>query len=446
MARIGRDGDSSYFGWIAAVGQGESHLALGQRGEAEAALRKAEDFVDEQLTAVPLGDGRYRSASTLNRSAALLITLLVEDGRILDATRVARRSRRRAVSALSWSNRIRTMKPSERTSWFAALADYRALREAAERESPAWESTRAQQVARHAEGEARRRAARASLQRALAVLGGTVAVDEAFQTPAHGERLLVLHEGSQGLFVFLVGPTVALVDVVAKRSMIELSPPMRRELQGAETVRVRTADDGIDPSLLTVLETLAPRARVELFLDLPPRKRATIERRSSALVVADPRGDLVAAKAEGALVVEVWREAGLDVRSLGGDATFEAVRSALESSDVDRFHYAGHATFEGRDGSESGLELARGTRLTLTDVLSLTHVPSEVVLSACESGGAGSASGIGLASAFIVAGADRAIATTGVVADEAARVAFERHWRGEDGRALARAGFVVVTR
>jgi len=84
------------------------------------------------------------------------------------------------------------------------------------------------------------------------------------------------------------------------------------------------------------------------------------------------------------------------------------------------FHLAGHAHFSGTDGWESTIPLADGGALTVGDVLALASVPRLVVLSGCETG---RSDGLGLAHAFVAAGAEAAIGTTREVPDaDAARV------------------------
>ncbi len=95
-------------------------------------------------------------------------------------------------------------------------------------------------------------------------------------------------------------------------------------------------------------------------------------------------------------------------------ASHAAVRSALERGDVTLFHFAGHAKFSGTDGWDSQIPLAEGGLLRVSDVLSLPSVPRLVVLSGCETG---HADGLGLAHAFVAAGAGAAVGITRVIPD-----------------------------
>lgn len=99
-----------------------------------------------------------------------------------------------------------------------------------------------------------------------------------------------------------------------------------------------------------------------------------------------------------------------------GEATSQAVIEGLRSATF--FHYAGHGIFAGEEGLASALPLAAGGRLTASDILALTKAPRTVVLTGCEAAkSVGEAEGIGLAQAFIVAGALEVLAPVRPVSD-----------------------------
>jgi CHAT domain-containing protein len=154
-------------------------------------------------------------------------------------------------------------------------------------------------------------------------------------------------------------------------------------------------------------------------VDLPGRGRGpdAIPPVPRALVVADPGGNLQAAREEAGAVVQAlgsgggWRVDRLE----GGAATHRAVREALAAPDLGLAHYAGHGSFGGRDGVESGLPLADHERLSIADVLALPRAPKRLILSGCETARTAAdarAEGLGLAQAFIVAGAEVVVAAT----------------------------------
>jgi CHAT domain-containing protein len=163
-------------------------------------------------------------------------------------------------------------------------------------------------------------------------------------------------------------------------------------------------------------------APIEYGLDVPGRgSKPTGPRGPAALVIADPSSNLFEAHQEG-LVAADWLsgELGFGVQRLDGrEATFSSVRRALQNPKVDYLHYAGHGHFSERE-EELELPLADGGALTLDDILTLEHTPRSVILSGCETArtaSIASAKGLGLAQAFIVRGADVAIAATTEVDD-----------------------------
>ncbi|HJL26465.1 MAG TPA: CHAT domain-containing protein, partial [Polyangiaceae bacterium LLY-WYZ-15_(1-7)] len=145
-------------------------------------------------------------------------------------------------------------------------------------------------------------------------------------------------------------------------------------------------------------------------LGAPARPRAAGE----AVVIADPRGDLVAAALEGEQAA-----AHLGAPLLRGEAaSWDAVSRAFRSSDL--FYYAGHGRADD-DPLRSGLPLAGGARLEAGDVLAFGEAPRVAVLSGCETARGASPSGrLSLAEALVAAGAERVIGTTERVPDASA--------------------------
>jgi CHAT domain-containing protein len=178
-------------------------------------------------------------------------------------------------------------------------------------------------------------------------------------------------------------------------------------------------------------------------LDLETRTPASLAPRQ-ALVVADPQGDLPASRTEAAAVISGLRRQRppWKVEQLAGQ---DAASAALQSrfGRVSLLHYAGHGTFAGFGGWESALPLAGETRLLPGDLLALDRVPDRVVLSGCDTGKSNAAApveGLGLAQAFLLAGARSVLATTRPVGDHNAAeilTAFYRSWDGASDPASA---------
>jgi CHAT domain-containing protein len=145
-------------------------------------------------------------------------------------------------------------------------------------------------------------------------------------------------------------------------------------------------------------------------------------------VVADARGDLPAARPEGERMAARLQSLGFAPVDTLVDraASVDAVLAALGR--VDHLHYAGHGQFAGAEGWESNLPVADGRRIGVADLLSQAALPARVVLSGCEmarADGQGSVSGLGLAQAFVLGGADEVVAATRPVRDADAAVVMD---------------------
>lgn len=153
------------------------------------------------------------------------------------------------------------------------------------------------------------------------------------------------------------------------------------------------------------------------------------------LVVADPRLDLPHAASEGEAVAAAVPGA----RLLAGDAADrDAVRAAM--AEAGAMHYAGHGVARAETPWQAHLALAGGTTLTVADILTGAVPSGTVVLGGCRTGVQGALSrreAIGLADAFVAAGAGAVLATRRNVPDEAA-ARFVARFFAEGG--LARPG------
>jgi hypothetical protein len=156
----------------------------------------------------------------------------------------------------------------------------------------------------------------------------------------------------------------------------------------------------------------APSAAVYVFCS---RKRPSAEGPPCVFAIADAAAPLVAAEGEA-----VRRGMGPGARALIGDAaTSDALREAAASSRL--LHIATHGTHRPNHPTLSSLRLA-DTWLNVYDVYGLSIGAEQVVLSACESGVARVGAGdelMGLARAFLFAGAPRVLCSQWRVSDEA---------------------------
>jgi hypothetical protein len=276
-----------------------------------------------------------------------------------------------------------------------------------------------------------------------------------YPAPEEGTLNLVYHpledgwvgfaEDARGTVAVRLGP----IDPRADKSILtsKLLSPFQASIDRARHVRVMPF------GALRVIDfhalpwdgaPLLEKRLVDYPLDLPGLATAR------ALLVIDPTGDLPAAIAEGAVVDKALSASGdWTIDTLRGrDATSHAVLQRLSAATI--FHYAGHGAFAGAEGWESTLRLANDSHVTIGDVLTLAHAPRIVVLSACEGARTTTSSapeGLGLAQAFIAAGAGGVVAPVREIPDplaaELTRLLYAQSIDGDPAR-LASAFMIAV--
>ncbi len=147
-------------------------------------------------------------------------------------------------------------------------------------------------------------------------------------------------------------------------------------------------------------------------LSVLPRARLLSKKREGAVVLGDPKGDLIYARQE---AQEVATLLGVAAR-LGEQATRAALADAKGKA---LLHIAAHS--ELRDDGRSVLELADG-EVVREEIAELWPMAKVVVLASCKSAAARDEAGLGsLARAFLDAGAEAVIATLRDVDDEWSR-------------------------
>jgi tetratricopeptide (TPR) repeat protein len=419
--------------WRARVGEGRAQAALGALPAAVEAWRGAEALLDDRLLQVPLDEGRDTFVGGREIGARLLVDALVALDRPAEALAAARRSRARVLRSLQRTDRLGRLSPEAQRRWDEAIGAYQAERSALEKEAAGdWRLPDDALAAARADREPRRARLRAALDDAFAALGeaGDAGAPPA---PGPGEVVLAYHPGRDGW----IGFAATSAGVVARR-LGALPPrsdaaglgrallaPFADTLAGARLVRVLPygAVRDLDLHALPFAGgVLLDRAPVVYGLDLPAPAPAAPG--NDALLVADPRGDLPAARAEADAVARALAGRFAVRRLQGETATGPAVRDALPGAEL--LHYAGHGIYGGRGGWASALPLAAGGELSVGDVLALPRAPRLVVLSGCETARSArdaSAETIGLAQAFVAAGADAAVAASRSVDDgDAARL------------------------
>lgn len=421
----------------AAEGRAAALEALGRKREALAALDGADARIDALSSSVPLGEGMATFLQATDRAALHRVELLVSLGRAADAFDAARRWRARMLQRLRVALAMESLGPAERARWQDAVGRYRAMRDDMDAGmAHEWELPADQLAAARARREAAATRARAVIGDALSSLPGVSASDvEVGDEPSSpGElELLYLPEPS-GWFGFArtagtvtVARLPAIDPSAAPAALAEaVFGPFDAAIAAATRVRLlpyRGARSIDFHALPWHGRPLLDHAPVEYGLGLAgtPSGQPTT---SLALVVADPEGNLPAARAEADAVSKALEGGGRwqvkDVRGSAADG--ETLRGLLNAADL--LHYAGHASYGGADGMESALLLAHGNRLTPADVLALPHVPPIVTLFGCDTGresASGAVDALGLSAAFLVAGAHSVVATSREIDDGLAR-------------------------
>ena len=423
---------SAELGWRAALGRGEALEALERVDEAVEAYRAAERWLADHSLFAPMSEGRETFLGDRARSARALVDLLVRAGRVDEALAAARMARRRGLGSLRRADRLGRLEGDARTRWAEAIGAYRRSR--AELDTDAAEDWRFA-----ADGLAGRRAARrereatlrALLDEAFAILadGGD---DGPLPAPRSGDLLLAWHPVRDGWIAFAADESgVDAAPIAAPNSArpAAVLAPFRGRIAGARrlvllpygplrAMDLHAAPWGDDALVNTVLSNavLLNTVPVVYATDLAPLPVRGPPARS-AVIVADTRGDLPAARKEADTATAALR--GWQIRRfIGPAAKASEVKAALADTAV--LHFAGHGVFRGRRGWHSALRLADGAQLGIGDILALPSAPSRVVLSGCETARGdvqAPIETIGLAQAFAVAGADAVVAAVRPVDD-----------------------------
>lgn len=444
VSRLGASAFAPAAEWRGAVGRGQALEKMGRLDEARLAYEAAEKHRDERRRAIPFGEGRSSFLGSHDLGARLLVDLLVRQGRPADAARAARKSRALSISSVEWVGRIAALSARDRARWDEALMLYKREREALDAQASSdWKLSAAELTRATSMRQAERGRIGEALDRAREILGRAGAGDGDLAPPRGDELFLVYHpirEGWMGLAVSAtktVAHPIRAIDPesvrrafgnderarVLRAQLAEvLVAPFEAEIQRVDRLRV-LAHGALDPVDFHAL----PHKGAPLSAALPVVYGADVTARAPnlrparlALVVADPHRDLPAARREARRVASTLEKRGWKVTLLEGEAaTVRAVRRAIEDEGVALLHYAGHGLFGGRDAAGSGLPLAGGSILDMTDILALARAPRHVVLSGCETARAGAGDdGFGLSHAFLIAGAETVIGATRPVDDQ----------------------------
>ncbi len=429
------------------VGAGRALLTLGHRPQATVRFKHAQAELERTLTGIPLAEGQREFLSGHDDAIRYLIDVLVANNSIAEALRVARLTRATQLAYASRLDRLNRLSPAERVRWDEAIESYARIRSALEHEAQEdWKLSRATLEAARSDREVRAEKARGALDRAYALLVPHATVGAEAVPPAAGDVELTFFPGANRWYLFAQTASAVVSRAFAEDRLASTSAAapvlatINAVLMSARRVRIYAygKSDGVDWHAVTWQgKPLIASAEVSYGADAGGTG-ATKPRPHAALIVANPTGDLAAAASEAdgvARALPGWEVARLD----GRKATRDAVLAALPGATL--FHYAGHADVAGPSGAASALRLAGGARAELGDLLAVARAPDLVVLSACEAAGsdAGGGSLLGLAQAFVLSGAQMAVAPTRPVRDSEARAfvnAFYAALAGGDASAV----------
>jgi len=430
LAREARRVDIAVFTHLV---QAEIAVARDEPEAAEASLQAAHDLLFSSLAQVPSPTGRSAFVGMHLRIAPRVLTLMMQlqldDGRANDAMDTFRRARAASLRSLRQGLTVEAMDPETRDRWTRAQERHDALRlELAEEKRGNWSLSGAElERARQAQAELRAQTDRA-LAEALALLGGEgehslrqPAPDEVLVAfvPVDGRWLALLE--SDGGTRLVEGPSVRAHGPDLARALGEAVAP---HLTQADRITVLPWGEVLDLDLHRELAT-SPEQEVVWSLDLPPA--APPAPRQGLLVVADPEGNLPAARAE----ADALASAHDVTRLIGPHATLDAVLESLPTQQA--FHFAGHGLLDPEQAWRSGLRLADDDRFDVADILALPSTPRVVVLSGCETGRARTDSrvaSLGIAQAFLLAGSRVVVATHHPVPDRQAAMVGTRLLQG----------------
>lgn len=403
--------------WRAHVGR--AHAAK-QAGNLEGSLEfyvLAEDKLEHLMQAAALTQGRDELLTARHTALQGHVGLLLDMGRTSDAAKVLRTGRKRMFRALHRSNQQSRIAGPALAQWQAKIVEYGHLRSNLEtRAAESWADTTPQAQAKRKEIG---RQLGKVLDEAMQLLALAPAKEVAVSVP-DSVLTLTYADWNEGWVAF--AERAGEIHVHRATSPATLSSGLLRpflpQIAGASAIRVLSSGrfEGVDFHALEFEGAPLSTQRVVTYgVDVA----GPVSRQSGPpVLIVDPQGNLPGARDEAVAVQALLSNPQI---LKGFDATGPAVRSAFEGSRL--VHYAGHGQYGGRGGWDSALPLADGMALTIGDILALAAVPPHVVLSGCETGRSQgrSGAGLGLAQAFVIAGAQVVIAATRPVEDHTAR-------------------------
>lgn len=421
--------------WRAATLLGGVEEELGDDDAALTHYLRAEKLVGNLARVVGVGQGREGVLTDSNASSIGAIRVLLRQGETRRAADVAGRSRSRAVRLVAAGPVAGQLSDQSRQAWAQHMQSYRRglarLGELVARQDLA---SRAELAANREQARLVRERMRKAMDAAQSVASSAELTEPA--PVAKGECILRFHPSSVGWVIFAIDTdgvdamSLTSVDVADSVTATErVLEKFDRCVERSSTIVVESLGAFADVDVHQASwrdEPLLVSKRVEYSLGLGTRAPQRPDKPANALVVIDPtteqQGRLKGARQEIALVQGALDESKVKFQLLTAhDAARGTVFDALDS--VDWFHFSGHGASTGLAGWESRLLMAGSQGLEVRDILALPKGPENVVLLGCETArvSAGSGTAMHLATAFVLAGSQRVVATTRQLPDELAR-------------------------
>ena len=428
-ARQSWGGEHEYT-WQARYGRGRALLALGQREAALAAYFAALQALDVVGQRAPLRESRAFFFAERRALVDETIELLLSSGQVAQAFQVADEAQARVLRSLESQVRISRLDPAKRATWENKLRQYHADRAAFEAGRADAELLAGPSLEAWHEN---RRGSQVKLARRFDDLH--TFLDQESPTPSRrvadaalvssallpGQALVEFVRVGQTTHGFWINPA----GIHHFTTDATLRGDWTQRLRGQSHLYIVTG--GVEEALSLPARALDDRrpllAHVGVsylphaghLLSTPPPALGP------ALIVADPNVNLAFARADGRQVARQLDNARL---LEGSAATRAAVSSGLDGASL--FHFAGHAELNPDHPWEGHLRLNGDEALSLSDVLVIRPRMGVVVLNGCATGRPLKLAGrerVGLAEAFLAAGARTVLATTRPVGDaEATRL------------------------
>lgn len=422
--------------WQALLGQAQALDALGRGREAVEALERADALADGELLQIPVDQGRETFLARRDQATRLHLKLLLDQGQLDKAWTVLWQRLRQAHRMLQRYEALAALGESQRRQLDDAISRFRRTHAVIEQETVEQARLPVDQLARHQTRLAGHHADLDHLRDAI--------LEMLPFGPPPPPGVYEASEGDLALAFFPLDRSWLALARDGRRALARRLPPRPPEeppealaaallgLFRGEIDTARRLEVAPWGELAAVDFQGLESAKTVVYAVPAGRRRGALEAPTSALLVEAPGLTFPAQEIAFARTTLENRLPGLRIELPDpGKATPFAIWPRIEVADF--LHFAGHSLFAGHGGFESRL-LLKGGDLRVGDLFTLRRVPRRVILSSCEGGldrdPRSGDKALGLAQAFILAGADQVLAASRPVDDaKAARLMREIYLR-----------------